>query len=33
LGEDVKGGLRQLQEVVHKAIAASKKSRSAKLKK
>ena len=33
LGEDVKGGLRQLQEAVHKAIAASQKSRSAKLKK
>jgi len=33
LGEDVKGGLRQLQEVVHKAIAASKKSRGTKRKK
>jgi transaldolase/glucose-6-phosphate isomerase len=33
LGEDVKGGLRQLQEAVHKAIAASKRSRGTKLKK
>ncbi len=33
LGEDVKGGLRQLQGAVHKAIAASQKSSSAKLKK
>ena len=33
LGGDAKGGLRQLQATVHKAIAASHKSRSAKLKK